>query len=261
MSLSITENFYKYFTIRFANTKELRQAAYKIRHNVYSNELGWEPTNKSEMEIDEYDYTSYHCILEHRTTKICAGCIRLIIPPIDNIKFKLPFEKMSIQSTKLTDLNPDAFRRGSFGELSRLAVLKSFRQKGKEEKIPSDLKENKSQIATFNNDKRCFSHVTTGLYLAGFALASICNHVGIFAVMEPKLNRLLRRIGFASVQISDEMNYRGSRAIFFFFLENFHANMGKEILEFYQKIYHDIKLQLSLIPYINSADSDVINIR
>ena len=45
-SYSIAENFNKYFKIKFASSKTLRQEAFKIRYGVYSRELGWEPENE-----------------------------------------------------------------------------------------------------------------------------------------------------------------------------------------------------------------------
>jgi len=140
-SFSIAENFSQYFAIRFADTKALRQEAYKIRYGVYSSELGWEPTNENEMESDEYDFTSYHCLLEHKRTKTYAGCIRLIIPPTTDSGLELPFEKNCMQSAKLDVLDPSTYRRGSFGEISRLAVLETFRRRDSEKNTPYVLKE------------------------------------------------------------------------------------------------------------------------
>ena len=95
---SIADNFNQYFKIRFADTKELRQEAFKIRYGVYSHELGWEPENDEKMESDECDDYAFHCILEHKRTGVFAGCIRLVIPPINDPHRKLPFEENCLDS-------------------------------------------------------------------------------------------------------------------------------------------------------------------
>ena len=38
---SLSQNFHRYFRLQFANNKALRRHAFKIRHNLYCNELGW----------------------------------------------------------------------------------------------------------------------------------------------------------------------------------------------------------------------------
>ena len=250
--ISIVESFSKHFTVKFAPTMELKQAAYKIRHSVYSKELGWEPTNENEMEIDEYDNISYHCVLVHKRTQNFVGCIRLIIPPMDNAHLKLPFEKNDLQGVNLDILNVDTLRRGSFGEISRLAVLKSFRRGGGEKDNISELNEDQKLIT--ENEKSCFSYISIALYLAGIVLADLCNHVGIFLMTENKIKRNLRKIGINLIQVGDEIEYKGSRTLFFLPRNNFHSHMKGEMLKFYQEIHQNIKLQLSFIPFTNPID-------
>ena len=101
-SYSITDNFNQYFKIKFAKNKQLRQEAFKIRYAVYSQELGWEPENELELETDDCDDYSYHCLLVHRRTKVFAGCVRLVIPPVQNPTLLLPFEANCMSSARKT---------------------------------------------------------------------------------------------------------------------------------------------------------------
>ena len=120
---SIAKHFDQYFQVQFANTKELRQEAFKIRYGVYSHELGWEPKNHLELETDECDDYAYHCLLKHRRTGVYAGCVRLVIPPFDKQNLQLPFERSCLQSARTDVIDSTKLSRGSFGEISRLAVL------------------------------------------------------------------------------------------------------------------------------------------
>ena len=83
---SVAENFSKYFQIKFAGSKALRQEAFKIRYNVYADELGWEPMRAliNKWKLMTMMTMHYHCLIEHKRTGVFAGCIRLVIPPIND---------------------------------------------------------------------------------------------------------------------------------------------------------------------------------
>lgn len=254
-NFSIAENFSQYFSVKFANTKELRQEAYKIRYGVYSKELGWEPSNESEMETDEYDFCAYHCLLEHKRTKTFAGCIRLIIPPANDPHLKLPFEKNCMESARLDVLDPTKLTRGSFGEISRLAVLESFRRREKEKNVPYVLKEVDVNTVYTEAERRNFPNIAMGLYLAGLALADICHHQSIFVMMEPRLNRRLQRFGLPFVQVGDVMDYHGQRAMFNLDRKSFYSELTDEMLKFYKVIHDELYKQILLLPYTDPSDS------
>ena len=251
---SVAGHFNQYFKIRFANTKELRQEAFKIRYGVYSDELGWEPENESKMETDECDDYSFHCLLEHRRTGVFAGCVRLVIPPVTQPDLKLPFEQNCLQSARLEVMDPTKLSRGSFGEISRLAVLSSFRRREKEKNVPFVLNQINPETVFTEVERRSFPNIAMGLYIAAVALAQICNHMGAFVMMEPRLNRRLNRFGLNFQQIGDEMDYHGLRAMFFLSREDFSANLKPELAELYNLIYDDLFKQIVLVPHTNTTD-------
>lgn len=251
---SIADNFDQYFKIRFANNKDLRQEAFKIRYGVYCNELGWEPENEYQMETDECDKYSFHCVLEHRRTKAFAGCIRLVIPPANNPNLKLPFEESCLDSAIPGTVDTQALPRGGFGEISRLAVLEDFRRRDNEKNTPYVLNNINPENVFTEVERRNFPNIAMGLYLSGLALAEICNHVGIMVMMEPRLNRRLQRFGLPFEQIGEETDYHGRRAMFYLSRENFHRELTGQISELYKIIYSDLKKQMFFIPYTNLTD-------
>ncbi len=253
-SYSIADNFNEYFQVRFANTKQLRQEAFKIRYGVYSKELGWEPENELEMETDECDDYSFHCLLEHRRTKVYAGCIRLIIPPLNDPSRQLPFEEHCLHSARTDVVDSTKFPRGSFSEISRLAVLDTFRRREKEKSVPYVLKDVDPNTIYSEEERRNFPNIAIGLYLAGIALAKLCNHQGMFVMMEPRLNKRLRRFGLPFQQAGDEMDYHGLRAMFYLDKDDFHSQLSEELLALYEIIYQDLSEQLNLIPFTDCTD-------
>ena len=251
---SIAKNFNQYFRIRFADTKELRQAAFKIRYGVYSNELGWEPKNKLGMEIDDFDNFSFHCLLEHRRTNTFAGCIRLVIPPVSEPHRPLAFEQNCLHSAHPEIIDSTTLKRGSFGEISRLAVLSSFRRRDKEQNTPFIINETDPKTVYSEDERRNFPNIAIGLYLAGSSLATLCNHAGLFVMMEPRLNKRLIRFGLPFKQAGDTMDYHGQRAIFYLEKEGFNSHLTEELKALYTIIHGDICQQISLTPYTNPAD-------
>jgi N-acyl amino acid synthase of PEP-CTERM/exosortase system len=251
---SIAKHFGEFFQIKFANTKSLRQEAFKIRYGVYSDELGWEPENDLQMETDECDDYAYHCLLEHKRTGVYAGCVRLVIPPVQVPDLALPFEKNCLHSARKEVLDSTTLTRGSFGEISRLAVLASFRRREKEKNVPFVLNKMNPATVFTEEERRNFPNIAMGLYIAAVALADICNHVGSFVMMEPRLNRRLQRFGLPFDQIGDEMDYHGMRAMFFLARDNFCSQLKPELKELYQMIYDDLVTQVLLVPHTDVTD-------
>ena len=251
---SIAKNFNQYFRIRFADTKELRQAAFKIRYGVYSNELGWEPKNKLGMEIDDFDNFSFHCLLEHRRTNTFAGCIRLVIPPVSEPHRPLAFEQNCLHSAHPEIIDSTTLKRGSFGEISRLAVLSSFRRRDKEQNTPFIINETDPKTVYTEDERRNFPNIAIGLYLAGLSLATMCNHVGLFVMMEPRLNKRLIRFGLPFKQAGETMDYHGMRALFFLARGDFFSQLNSELKELYQMIDDDLLEQLFLLPHTDVTD-------
>ena len=249
---SIAKHFNQYFKIHFANTKELRQEAYKIRYGVYSSELGWEPENDQKMEIDECDEYAYHCLLEHRRTGVFAGCIRLIIPPPTDPTKQLPFEANCLQSARKEIVDTTQLPRGSFGEISRLAVLASFRRRDKEKNVPYVLNNIKPETAFTEEERRNFPNIAMGLYLSGIALASLCQHKGMVVMMEPRLNRRLKRFGLPFQQIGDDMDYHGNRAMFFLDEQDFDKDLTEQLNELYGIIKQDMAKQIEFKQFNNA---------
>jgi len=251
---SIAENFNQFFQIKFADTKLLREEAFKIRYGVYCDELGWEPENALQMETDDCDDYAYHCLLKHKRTGVYAGCVRLVIPPVQIPDLALPFEKNCLHSARKEVLDSTKLTRGSFGEISRLAVLTSFRRRKREKKAPFIINAVNSGTIYTEEEHRHFPNIAMGLYIAAVALADICNHVGSFVMMEPKLNRRLKRFGLPFEQIGDEIDYHGMRAMFFLSRNNFCSQLTPELKELYLQIYNDLVKQVFLLPHTDVTD-------
>jgi N-acyl amino acid synthase of PEP-CTERM/exosortase system len=250
-NVTLAENFDQYFKIRFADTKELREASYRIRHAVYCDELGWEPVQSDGFETDDCDDYSFALLLMHKRTGQFAGTARLVIPPPHNPEQKLPFEKHCLATVKQDSINFADYPRGSFSEISRLAVPESFRRRMGEKNTPFVVNDISLDANVFSaEERRNFPNIAIGLYLSVIALAEICLHLAVFVVVEPRLNKRLSRIGLLFEQIGEEHDYHGDRALFYLPRHKFVSAINPEILELYYLLEKQLKQQLFLLPYL-----------
>ena len=56
-----------------ANTQDLREAAFALRHEVYCREFGFEPVRADGLERDVHDDRAHHYLISHVPTGAWAG--------------------------------------------------------------------------------------------------------------------------------------------------------------------------------------------
>ncbi len=232
------ETFYEFFRVIPVDNDALRDIAYRIRYQVYCEELGFEDSNRfpDGREIDSFDRHSEHCLLLHRQTNRYVGCVRLVLPDPDNSR-PLPFEIACGAGLDSSVIELAKRSRGSYAEISRLALCPDYRRRrtmwssnGNARAMNVHMREeprDSSQSgASFRRPhvnlrrehrpavSREFQLMGLGLYLAGAALALNTGLRSVFAMMEPRLARRLRHLGIHFRQVGDVVEYRGLRGPF-----------------------------------------------
>src|SRR5687768_9556197 len=84
-------SFKRYFEIVPATTSALRDEAYRIRHQVYCEELKYEPRRPERRERDEYDEHSLHCLIRSLKDESFVGCTRVVLARPAEPGYPLPF--------------------------------------------------------------------------------------------------------------------------------------------------------------------------
>jgi N-acyl amino acid synthase of PEP-CTERM/exosortase system len=81
MDLSPVRDFRRFFRVVLAETPELRATAFRVRYHVYCLEFGYEPEDRfpDRQEFDEFDETSLHALVLHRTSGETSACVRLVL--------------------------------------------------------------------------------------------------------------------------------------------------------------------------------------
>jgi N-acyl amino acid synthase of PEP-CTERM/exosortase system len=235
----LAEKFSRYFRVNLAVTPQQKRYSYAIRHQVYAEELGWELQTETRLETDNYDAFSHHCLLEHKRSGDLTGCVRLVLPSIGRPESKLPCQAHEIPM--LNDRRLSDGSSESVGEVSRLAVLNSFRA---QEASKPFMLDNYNGAIYSDEERRCFPYISTGLYLSAIALVDLCGLDRVLVVMEPRLQRHLLRSGLVFHQISETFELRGRRALFELPSEELTVNMNEQVLELYRIIRHDLSCQL-----------------
>lgn len=208
----ISSHFSAYLAPVVANSEELKNNVFEIRHEVYCEELRFEPLKENRLEFDEFDSFSLHCLIQHHKSKHFAGTVRMVRPIQPDEQ--LPIEKYCLESITREDLDPRKFDRKDICEISRLAVPKEFRRRVMD-------KFSGAGVAVINEhtysekEVRCFPFIAVGLYLAAAALAIEKDIKHAYVMMEPRLARSMKFIGIKFEQIGPVVDYHGKRAPYY----------------------------------------------
>jgi len=232
--------FERYFSVVPANTGNLLEKVYQLRHQVYCDELGYEKQHASQLELDEYDKRSIHCLLFHKSSQTYVGCVRLILADSQNPDVPFPFELACGESLQWDFDSSAGTSRRKYGEISRLVITANFRRRRGVASVPDGGSENFD--ASTEDERRLFPTVALGLYVAIAVIGLNQGLDGVFAMMEPRLARQLRRFGILFQQVGAEVDHRGIRAPFFISRDKIFNNLKPE----YRVLLNNIQNQFNL---------------
>ncbi|MDB5812085.1 MAG: family N-acetyltransferase [Betaproteobacteria bacterium] len=200
-------HFEQYFEIVPAVTPALRDEVFRIRHQVYCEDLGFEPVRQDRRETDEYDAQSLHLLMRSVKTGEFAGCTRLILARADDPQALMPFERACAESLDRSIIDPAALPRVSIGEISRLSVVAAFRKRKGEMQQAAPLAD--SDFGTPPRPR--FPYILVGLYLGVVELARLHGIKTLFVLTEPRLANHLGRIGVEIKPIGAAIEHHGTR--------------------------------------------------
>lgn len=240
-SMPATEALTSFFVFQPARSLEQRERVFRLRYEVYCREFGYEREEDCPggRETDAYDPAAEHCLLRHRETGIPAGCVRLVSPddPFTEGGLALPVERACRGNLAHPRFHPERLPRDEICEISRLAVLSAFRRRRGEDKTPFGDPEG---LVFSMEEIRAFPLLAVGLFLAATAMVGLTGRHHVFAMMEPRLARLLARSGLAFDQVGEVIEYHGQRAPFYIDQRVAERTMLKPLRELYGRIQADL---------------------
>jgi len=236
----ISQHFSEYLHPVVAFSGELKSESYKIRHNVYCEELKFEALKENSQETDDFDGHSTHCLIKHIPTGSYAGTVRIV--RTSNSQQLLPIEKYCISSIDEKSVHPRDFPREQICEISRLAIPAQFRKRATD-KFSGSATGTINEHVYSERELRCFPFIAVGLYLSA---ASITLHHGIqhcFVMMEPRLARSLRFVGIPFQQVGPVVEYHGQRAPYYISRKLLMEGLSPGFKKMLQNIEKRVELQ------------------
>lgn len=209
---AVAAHFFEHFSLVIAADESARRICYKTRHQVYCEELGYEPVKSSGLETDEFDDYSLSCYIKHKATGDCAGTIRLVMPAHPGQQ--LPLEKNCPDAIRLDSENPKLHPRHSVCEVSRLAIPKRFRRRESDSKLSPVTGQKPKKSILEQHKSRSFPYISMALYFFATSICLIRDIDYVYVMMEPRLARSMRFIGINFHRIGNEVDYHGTRAAF-----------------------------------------------
>jgi N-acyl amino acid synthase of PEP-CTERM/exosortase system len=223
-------DFLRYFDISAAVSDEQFKRAAQLRHQVYCEEMGYEPPVATRLETDHHDAHALHCLITHKASGRTAGCVRLICATDHAL---LALEENCLHSLHVGYLQQLNWHREQSFEMSRLAVDPVFRRKrGLEPEKDSWL----HAVETDDDERHTFHLVWLAVLFAAVAMADTAGRTHLYAMMDPKMPRLLRRAGVHLKQAGDFTQYHGERAAFFITTEDSIAHLSPGLRELFDAI-------------------------
>ena len=232
---SLIEEFHSCFSVSLAENTDQLHEAFKIRFKVYCEEFKYEPVEDfpDQLEQDEYDEISRHCLIIHRDTGIAAGCVRLVPSRGPANTSPLPFEKYCQHSLNQALIDEMKLERNTVCEISRLAVDGRFRRRTGESLTRF------GEFRGFNlseNEQRACSLIAVAGFFSATVLTEMHNTTNVFAMMEPFLPRLMKRSGLFFKKVGYDIDYHGIRAPYFITTQSVLETMHDDVRELYNII-------------------------
>lgn len=199
--------FSRYFEIVPALSEALKDHVYAIRHRVYCEELAYESARPDRRERDEYDARSLHLLIRSVQTDEYIGCTRLIRPAAEPPDDVLPFEQVCAGALDRSIVDPASLPRQTIAEVSRLAVIGTFRRRKGEERSVLPLSE--QDFGTPAQPR--FPYIPIGLYLATVELARLNGIETLFVLTDERLASHFSKLGVELRTIGRPVQHRGVR--------------------------------------------------
>jgi N-acyl amino acid synthase of PEP-CTERM/exosortase system len=239
------ECFRHEFRFLLAATPAEKRRAFRLRHDVYCRELGYEDATDpvEQLEYDAHDRRALHCLVIHHDSGLAAGGFRLVMPDPEESRdsLRLPLQGYAGQSLTHPTRHPRRLDRAQICEVSRLAISPTFRNRSVNAEIAATL----ACAPPFSEaQRRSFPVIIIGLFLASTALVGLAGRRHVFAMMEARLPRLLAMSGLKFTRVGEAIDFHGKRSAYYIDQQQAERDMHANLVPLYEHIWHTLSPQL-----------------
>ncbi|MBA2659637.1 MAG: PEP-CTERM/exosortase system-associated acyltransferase [Nitrosospira sp.] len=206
-TVDLGNGFKQYFEIVPAFSKSLKEEVYRVRHEVYCEDLEFESLRSDRRETDEYDPYSLHILMRSVQTNEFIGCTRLVRPRPEDPHCPLPFEITCADILDRSIVDPAKLPRHSIAEVSRLAVIARYRRRKGESNTTLGISD--EDFGTLKLPR--FPYISIGLYLATTELARLNGIDTLFVLTEERLANHFGKLGVKVQSIGGAIEHHGKR--------------------------------------------------
>lgn len=245
--MDVYERFWEHFEFVLAATPADKAQVYTLRYRVYTGEFGHEMPGEpeNELEYDEFDSRSLHCLIRHRTSRETAACIRVVFPGIERDAAEaLPIESNAKGYLFHSEFVPEKLSRSSICEVSRAAILGRYRKRA------GSAAPGPSTFPSSDEDFKITALLGGAVYLASTAMIELAGRRHAFALMEPRLARLLGRFDLSFLRIGELQAFNGVRAGYYIDQNRAREALKPALQAFYRRISQTLAAQFE------ASDSD-----
>ncbi|PTR07359.1 N-acyl amino acid synthase of PEP-CTERM/exosortase system [Nitrosospira sp. Nsp5] len=229
--------FKQYFEIVPAYSEALKDEVYRVRHQVYCEDLKFEPMRLDGREIDEYDACSLHLLIRNVSTHEFIGCTRIVRTDPENHQHSLPFEIACTNALDLSIVDPAKLPRQSIAEVSRLAVISRYRRrKGEATKTVGISDEDFG-----TPDLPRFPYIPIGLYIGTIELARLNGIDTLFVLTEERQAAHFGKLGVKIQTIGSPVEHHGKRIPSMMSISGIINNMRRMFRSLYRTIAADVE--------------------
>ncbi len=236
-TLDLGNVFKQYFEIVPAFSDALKDEVYRVRHQVYCEDLEFELMRPDRRETDEYDPYSLHLLMRSVQTNTFIGCTRIVRPRPDDPYHPLPFEITCVDTLDRSIIDPAKLPRQSIAEVSRLAVIARYRRRKGESKKTVGTSDEDFGTLKFPR----FPYISVGLYLATTELARLNGIDTLFVLTEERLASHFGKLGVKVQSIGSPIEHHGTRTPSMMSVNGIINDIRSIIRPLYHTIAADIK--------------------
>jgi len=204
---NLGKSFQHYYGLVPALSAPLRDEVFRLRHQVYCVDLGFEAVRPDLRETDAYDGQSLHLLIRSVQIDRFIGCARLIRTCPDDPEQPLPFENACRTTLNRSIVDPSRLPRESIAEMSRFAVISRFRKRKGEAQTPMGVYD--KYYGSWSQPR--FPYISAGLFLGMVELARLNDIDTVFFLSEPREVISLARLGVKCQVIGTPIEHRGER--------------------------------------------------
>ncbi|ARS52623.1 acyl-homoserine-lactone synthase [Kushneria konosiri] len=201
--------FFERFDVRLASSEADKHEIYRLRHEVFLQELGYELSGVPENgeERDDYDSNAIYIVVIGRFTQQIVGSARIVVPQthVAGRLSYLPVENYCGKTLFSSTVQLESIPRDELCEISRIVVARHYRKR-------KDLEGNDLKTAGLDAVNRLIS---IALFVSSAALLETLGRPHVMGFIEKKFARLLRGTGMKIERISPFHDICGLRAAYY----------------------------------------------